>query len=157
MDQGRSKFSESFSLDQHWSIECSSLQSFWGWEGPTLLFFSGKGRGEGIIGPCGVGGGGERGEQHLRLALLFQRRCRDPRRPAHNMPIHMDLVPFLRQTYKKSMWIGVLWAGLRVAMWITHVRGKFRHGLLEKSLMHPSRDRGVYFGRVTKCLQKCFE
>ena len=36
------------------------------------------------------------------------------------------------------MWIGVLWAGLRVAMWITHVGGKFRHGLLEKSLMHVS-------------------
>ena len=33
------------------------------------------------------------------------------------------------------MWIGVLWAGLRVAMWITHVRGKYRHGLLEKSLI----------------------
>ena len=33
------------------------------------------------------------------------------------------------------MWIGVLWAGLRVAMWITHVDGKFRHGLLEKSLV----------------------
>ena len=33
------------------------------------------------------------------------------------------------------MWIGVLWAGLRVAMWITHVGGKFRHGLLEKSLL----------------------
>ena len=32
------------------------------------------------------------------------------------------------------MRIGVLWAGLRVAMWITHVGGKFRHGLLEKSL-----------------------
>ena len=31
------------------------------------------------------------------------------------------------------MWIGVLWAGLRVAMWITHVGAKFRHGLLEKS------------------------
>ena len=27
------------------------------------------------------------------------------------------------------MWIGVLWAGLRAAMWITHVGGKFRHGL----------------------------
>ena len=33
------------------------------------------------------------------------------------------------------MWIGVLWAGLRVAMWITHVGGKFRHGLLEKPLI----------------------
>ena len=32
------------------------------------------------------------------------------------------------------MWMGVLWAGLRVAMWIAHVGGKFRHGLLEKSL-----------------------
>ena len=32
------------------------------------------------------------------------------------------------------MWIGVLWTGLRVAMWITHVGGKIRHGLLEKSL-----------------------
>ena len=34
------------------------------------------------------------------------------RRPAHNTPIHMDLVPFERKPYKKSMWIGVLWAGL---------------------------------------------
>ena len=31
------------------------------------------------------------------------------------------------------MWIGVLWAGVRAAMWSTHVGGKFRHGLLEKS------------------------
>ena len=57
------------------------------------------------------------------------------RRPAHNTPIHMDLVPFSREPYKKSMWIGVLWAGLRVVMWITHVGGKFRHGLPEKSLI----------------------
>ena len=33
------------------------------------------------------------------------------------------------------MWIGVLWAGLRATMWITHVGGKFRQGLLEKSLI----------------------
>ena len=33
------------------------------------------------------------------------------------------------------MWIDVLWAGLRVTMWITHVGDKFRHGLLEKSLI----------------------
>ena len=32
------------------------------------------------------------------------------------------------------MWIGELWAGLWVAMWIAHVGGIFRHGLLEKSL-----------------------
>ena len=57
------------------------------------------------------------------------------RRPAHNTPVHVDLVLFYREPYKKSMWIGVLWAGLRVAMWITHVGGKFRHGLLEKSLI----------------------
>ena len=28
----------------------------------------------------------------------------------------------------------MLWAGLQAAMWITHVGGTFRHGLLEKSL-----------------------
>ena len=33
------------------------------------------------------------------------------------------------------MWIGVLWAGVWVAMWIIHVGGKFRHGLLEKPLI----------------------
>ena len=38
------------------------------------------------------------------------------RRPAHNTPIHMDLVPFHGESYKKSMWIGALWAGLRAAM-----------------------------------------
>ena len=37
------------------------------------------------------------------------------------------------------MWIGVLWAGLRATMWITHVAGKFRHGLLQK---FGHRDRG---------------
>ena len=33
------------------------------------------------------------------------------------------------------MWVSVLWTGMRVAMWITHADGKFRHGLLEKSLI----------------------
>ena len=33
------------------------------------------------------------------------------------------------------MWIAVLRTGLRVAMWIAHVGGKFRHGLLETSLI----------------------
>ena len=41
------------------------------------------------------------------------------------------------------MWIGMLWAGLRVAMWITHVGGKFRHGLLEMSLIC-ERHKGSY-------------
>ena len=39
------------------------------------------------------------------------------------------------------MWIGVLWAGLRVAMWIAHVGGKYRHGLLETSL--------IFFPKIT--------
>ena len=41
------------------------------------------------------------------------------------------------------MWIGLLWAGLRVAMWMTHVGGKFCHGLLEKSLIQASCDMKV--------------
>ena len=28
-----------------------------------------------------------------------------------------------KKPYRKSMWIGVLWAGLRAAMWVTHVGG----------------------------------
>ena len=32
------------------------------------------------------------------------------------------------------MWIGVLWAGLRVSMLITHVGGKFRNWPARKSL-----------------------
>ena len=44
------------------------------------------------------------------------------------------------------MWIGVLWAGLRVAMWITHVGGKSRHGLLEKSL---NTQKGFMHERAT--------
>ena len=39
------------------------------------------------------------------------------------------------------MWIGALWAGLQVAMWITHVGDKFRHGLLEKSLIKATPQR----------------
>ena len=34
------------------------------------------------------------------------------------------------------MWIGVLWAGLRASMWITHVGVQFRHGLLDNSLIY---------------------
>ena len=48
------------------------------------------------------------------------------------------------------MWTGVLWANMRVAMWITHVGAKFRHALLEKSLkfVFPSfgRSSGELFG-----------
>ena len=43
------------------------------------------------------------------------------------------------------MWIGVLWAGLRVAMWITHVGVEFRHGLLEKSLIVAYGKFGLVF------------
>ena len=45
------------------------------------------------------------------------------RRPAHNTPIHMDLVSCQRKADKKSMSIGVSWARLQVTMWITHVGG----------------------------------
>ena len=45
---------------------------------------------------------------------------------------------------------GVLWAGLRVAMWITHVGSKFRHGLLEKSLIVTLFVRS--FGRVLRAV-----
>ena len=57
------------------------------------------------------------------------------RRPAHkHADPHGVLVWFLwRGT--KSMWIGVLCTNLQVAMWITHVGGKFRHDLPEKSLI----------------------
>ena len=49
-------------------------------------------------------------------------------------PQHADPHGFLSKG-PKSMWIGVLWAGLQVAMWITHVGGKSRHGLLEKHFL----------------------
>ena len=41
------------------------------------------------------------------------------RRPAHNTPIHMDFLYGFLLKSTESTWIGVLWAGLRVAMWIT--------------------------------------
>ena len=53
--------------------------------------------------------------------------------PEHADP-HGFLVWFSLKR-QESMWIGVLWAGLRVAMWIAHVGDKFRHGLLENSLL----------------------
>ena len=49
----------------------------------------------------------------------------ETRRPAHNTLIHMDFLPFFLEPYKKSTWIGVLWAGLRVSMWIAHVGANF--------------------------------
>ena len=48
----------------------------------------------------------------------------DPRGDPQTSPQHADphgFLAFLKKQYKKSMWIGVLWAGLRAAMWITHV------------------------------------
>ena len=39
----------------------------------------------------------------------------------------------------------MLWAGLRVAMWIAHVGGKFRHGLLETSLIFHTALRTLGF------------
>ena len=76
-------------------------------------------------------------------------------------PQHADphgLGAFLRENHtKKSMQFRVLWAGLRVAMSITHVGGgggKFRHGLLAKSLKKsqvrsfPARNSGARNGRA---------
>ena len=57
------------------------------------------------------------------------------RRPAQNTPIHMDFLYGYLKKGTKSVWIGVLWVGLPVAMWITHMGGKFRYGLLEKPLI----------------------
>ena len=58
--------------------------------------------------------------------------------------------PFV--TSKKFMWIDVLWACLRVAMWITHVGGKFRHGLLEKSLPQSGQHRvQIRSGLAAQC------
>ena len=61
----------------------------------------------------------------------------DPHGSPQTSPQHADphgLGANLKKTMQKSMSIGVLWAaaGLRVAMWIAHVGGKFRHGLLDK-------------------------
>ena len=51
------------------------------------------------------------------------------------------------------MRIGVLWAGLRVAMWITHAGRKFRHGVLEKPLSDLARRRGI--PRVDRNISEC--
>ena len=65
----------------------------------------------------------------------FAPRMGNPHGDTQASPQHADPHGFLVWfSLKRHMWIGVLWAGLRVAMWITHVGGKFRHGLLEKSL-----------------------
>ena len=39
---------------------------------------------------------------------------------------------FLKKTIQEIHVDHPLWAGLRVAMWITHVGGKYRHGLLPR-------------------------
>ena len=53
------------------------------------------------------------------------------------------------------MWIGVLWAGLWVAMWITHVGAKFRHGLLEKSLKEVEHAWPLSLGCPPTSLHAC--
>ena len=55
------------------------------------------------------------------------------------------------------MWIGVLWVGLRVAMWITHVGGKFHHGLLEKSLIDILRSSCLFSSKHSFWRTTCFE
>ena len=66
------------------------------------------------------------------------------RRPAHNTPIHMDLVAFLKKTIQE------IHVDRRVVGWsagrhVDHPRGgKFRHGLLEKPLN---------YGYIKSCFQ----
>ena len=76
------------------------------------------------------------------------------RKPPRNTPIHMDFLYGFLLKGTKSMWISVLWAGLQVAMWITHMGGKFRHGLSEKSLNHFGLFRRRILGKypVAPCL-----
>ena len=70
----------------------------------------------------------------------------DPQTSPQHADPHACLVwSSLERKTPKSIWIGVLWAGLRVAMWITHMGGKFHHGLLEKSLIFAREN----FKRVT--------
>ena len=57
----------------------------------------------------------------------------DPQTSPQHANLHGFLVWFASKRPQVQR-IGVLWAGLRVAMWITHVGGKFHHVLLEKSL-----------------------
>ena len=54
------------------------------------------------------------------------------------------------------MWIDVLWAGLRVAMWITHVGVKFCHGLLEKALSLERPHLGITRGLAERVGRKGF-
>ena len=72
----------------------------------------------------------------------------DPHGDPQTSPQHADahgLGAFLKKTIQE-IHVGrrVLWgpAGLRVAVWITHLGGKFRRGLLEKSLKKTSVFRG---------------
>ena len=61
----------------------------------------------------------------------------DPHGDPQTSPQHADPHGYLTwfpSKMPKSMWIGVLWAGLRVTMWITYVGIKFRHGLLARKV-----------------------
>ena len=69
----------------------------------------------------------------------------DPQTSPHFADPHGFLVWLSLFKGTKSMWIGVLWAGLRVAMWITHVGVKFRHGLLETDLFSRRFREGISF------------
>ena len=57
----------------------------------------------------------------------------NPQTGPHHADPHGFLVWFSLERHQVHVDRRVV-AGLRVAMWITHVGGKFRHGLLEKSL-----------------------
>ena len=76
------------------------------------------------------------------------------RRPAHADPHGLKLVPFLQKTIQEIHVDRRLWAGLRVAMWITHVGDKFRHGLLETSLKNPSCEHSSLIRRPTQRIEE---
>ena len=76
----------------------------------------------------------------------------DPHGDPQTSPQHADPHGFLvllslSLKRQESMWIGVLRAGLRVAMWITPCGGQISpHGLLEKSLNQILLNFGGGFG-----------
>ena len=104
---------------------------------------------------------------------IFASHMGDPHGHPQTSPQHADPHGFLVWFSLKRHQIHVdrrVWAGLRVAMWIAHVGDKYRHGLLEKSLIdllflvcvfffngkenHQKKTRIFYPCRTPKSLRK---
>ena len=75
----------------------------------------------------------------------FATRMHDPYGDPQTSPQHGDphgFVAFLKKTIQEiHVDRRVVGNGLWVAMWITHMGGKFRHGLLEKSLIFRTKSQ----------------